>query len=235
MMKMIVSKRRTAMCAVVALLVGVSSARADIIVTGNGKVVVVPDIAFLALAVVTDGPTAAEAMDANSEAVRRLFAMCKSLGIDERDVQTSSYSIQPKYRYPKDAEPVLIGYTVSHQITVKVRKLSEAGKVIDSLVKEGANRVQSITFAVSDPQKAMDEARAKAMADALRKAEIFAKGGKVTLGQVKSISEQQPAPPMWRFELDQGAKGSDVPLAPGEKELDVHVTVVFKIADSDKK
>lgn len=235
MLKKLVTKGRTAVCALVALLVGVSSARADVTVTGSGKITVLPDIAYITLAVVTDGATAAEALDANSAAMRRLFKLLEALGIAERDVQTSQFGVAPKYRRVKDGEPVLIGYTVTNQITVKVRKLDEAGKVIDALVKEGANRVSGITFAVEDPEKAMDEARAKAMADAARKAGIFAKGGNVTLGSVKSINESHNAPALrWHYELQAAPFKDGVPFKPGEQDLTVHVTVVYSITGGQK-
>jgi uncharacterized protein YggE len=221
------------LCTLAGVLLSGSAARADVIVTGTGKVVVVPDIAFITLAVVTDGDTASSALDANNVAMRRLFKLLADLGIDERDVQTSHFSISPKYRHPAGSEPILIGYTVSNQITVTVRQLDEMGTVLDSLVKEGANRVSSVTFAVSDPEKAMDEARAKAMADAKRKADIYAKGGNVTLGPVVRITETDNAPAM-RWQYEAAALKPGVPLAHGEKELTVTVTVVYAIGGAQK-
>jgi hypothetical protein len=224
------TKVRTAVCAAVALLFSVGAAHADIHVQGSGKIKVKPDLARIVLAIITEGETAAGAMDANSAAMKRLFEMCKALGIDEKDVATLHYNIQPKYRHVKDSPPVLIGYTVSHEIQVTVHKLDDAGRVLDALVKEGANRVSSITFAVSNPEKYLDEARDLAMADALKKAERLAKGGKVTLGKVKSISELNHAPMEWRYELAAMPKDrSFVPFASGEKDLGVNVNVVFTI------
>src|SRR5262245_59950471 len=132
------AKVRAALIAALALLTFTAAARADISVTGNGKVTVVPDIAYITLAVVTDGATASDAMDANSAAMKKLFALLGRLGVEERDVETTHFSVSPKYRHPKDGEPVLIGYTVTNQITVKVRKMNDTGKVLDALVKEGA-------------------------------------------------------------------------------------------------
>jgi uncharacterized protein YggE len=224
-------KARVAVCTAVALLAFTAAARADVTVSGTGKVTVRPDIAYIALGVVTDGNTASEALPANSAAMRKLFDLIARLGIAERDVETTDFSVSPKYSHPKDAEPVLVGYTVTNQVRVKVRKLDDAGTVLDALVKEGANRVSAVTFSVADPEKALDEARARAMADALQKAEIYAQGGKVSLGPVKSIAEQNVATPQWRYapEAFMAGKAGGVPLAQGEHELSVSVTVVYAL------
>jgi uncharacterized protein YggE len=224
-------KARAAVCAALALLTLTAAARADITVGGTGKVTVVPDVAYLTLGVVTDGGTASEALDANNAAMRRLFALIARFGIAERDVETTGFAVSPKYRHPRDGEPVLTGYTVTNQVQVKVRRMGDTGKVLDALVKEGANRVSAVTFAVADPEKALDEARARAMADARRKAGIYAQGGQVSLGPVQSISEHNVAAPQWRYAAEAflGAKDAGVPLAQGEKELIVSVTVVYAV------
>jgi uncharacterized protein YggE len=227
MLKTVIAKGRVAVCAALALLLTVSAARADITVSGTGKITVVPDVAFISLAVVTDGDTAAGALDANGTGMRNVLKRLAQFGIAEADVQTTHFGVRPKYRHAQNSEPVLIGYTVTNQISVKIRKLTHTGEVLDGLVKEGANRIDSVTFTVSDPDRLLDEARARAMAHAKRKAEVYANGGEVSLGKVIQITESHDAPSLqWRFEGAQATKG-EVPLAPGERELSVQVTVVY--------
>jgi uncharacterized protein len=209
-------------------------AHAEVTVNGQGSVTYVPDVAHIHLGVVTDGSTAASAMDANNEAMRALFKRLAQLGIGDRDVQTTSFTITPRYRQVKDHEPELIGYTASNQLAVKVRKIDETGMVLDSLVKDGANRVNGVTFDISDPQKLLDEARQKAIADARHKADLYATGAGSHLGKVLRISEAgAELPPPRMYSLEQ-AKDAGVPLAKGEQKLSVSVTVVWDLSDLEK-
>ena len=205
------------------------AARADIAVTGHGEVGAVPDMAHVSAGVITDGKTAADALAANNKAMRALLDRLKALGIDPRDVQTASFNVAPKYRYPKEAAPELVGYTVNHQLSIKVQKIDQAGVVMDDLVKDGANQVNGVSFGVKDTRKLLDEARKLAIADARRKAEIYAAGAGVKLGKVLRISEVEvgyPVPQMLsREEFDKGG----VPLATGELKLSINVTVAWEI------
>jgi uncharacterized protein YggE len=205
------------------------TARAEITVNGHGEVSAVPDMAHVFAGVLTDGKTAADALDANNKAMRALLDRLKALGIDPRDVQTASFNLAPKYRYPKDAAPELIGYTVNHQLSITVQKLDQAGVVMDDLVKDGANQVNGVTFAVKDTQKLLDEARKLAIADARRKAEIYAAGAGVKLGKVLRISEAEVGYPVPRMlSREEFAKGA-VPLAAGELKLSINMTAAWEI------
>jgi uncharacterized protein YggE len=166
--------------------------------------------------------------------MKALFERLKKLGIADRDVQTIALNLTPKYRHVKDHEPELIGYTASHQITVTVRKVDETGTVIDALVQDGANQVQGISFGVEGSEKLMDEARVKAVADARRKADLYAAAAGVAVGKVVSISEvtvDWPQSRVWSLqEFKAAAPGTDI--AKGEQHLSVNVTVVFGIAET---
>jgi uncharacterized protein YggE len=215
--------------ALLVLLAAGLTARAEVAVNVHGEVSTVPDSGHISAGVITDGKTAADALDANNKAMRKLLDRLKALGIDPRDVQTASFNLTPKYRYPKDAAPELIGYTVNHQLSILVKKLDQAGVVMDDLVKDGANQVNGITFAVKDTQKLLDEARKLAIADARRKAEIYAAGAGVKLGKVLRISEVEVGYPVPRMlSREEFAKGG-VPLATGELKLSINVTVAWEI------
>jgi hypothetical protein len=217
-----------------ALLLASLSAQANISVQGDGKLILVPNKATITLGVVSDGQTAAQALSANADAMKTLFQRLKDLGIADRDVQTIALHLTPKYRHVKDQEPVLIGYTASHQIAVTVRKVDDTGAVLDALVKDGANQVQGISFGVEENEKLMDEARMKAVVDARRKAELYASAGGVTVGKVVSISEVYSGWPTPKFfsldEFRSAAPGT--PIAKGEMTLSVSVSVVFAIGEA---
>src|SRR5262249_26584810 len=135
-----------------------------------------------------------------------------------------------RYHYPKDQPPRLLGYTASYTLTVTVRDLSKLGQVLDSAVESGANRDMGISFGCADPEKLLDKARAAAVAEARKKAEIYVKGAGGALGQVLTISEGHSAP--WRhvrYEHQKAARGDALPVAAGEQELSVSVTVNYAI------
>jgi uncharacterized protein YggE len=219
-----------AVLATLVLLAGAGIASADVTVNGTGKIVYVPDIGYVSVGVSSDGQSAEEAWKKNSATVAKLFAALNNLGIDPKDLQTSSLNISPRYTHPKDQEPQLIGYTVTYELRVTVRKLGEMGKVLDSLVDNGANRNMGITFGINDVDKLLDQARAKAVADARKKAELFVSAAGASLGPVVSITDSQ-AMPFRTLEYAVPAKGSaaDLPIAAGQQELTVHVTLTFAI------
>jgi uncharacterized protein YggE len=232
MLQMIVSKARVATCALLAMLCMGAAARADITMTGTGKVIAVPDIAHIFLVVETHADTAETALEANSAAMQRLFKLLKPFGIAERDVQTTDLGVNPIYRHPKSGAPVLVGYSITNQITVKVRKLPDTGKVLGALLKERTIEVSGVTLTVADPEKLLDDARVRAMAQAHHKAQLYAKGANARLGGVKSIAEQFAVPQLeWR--LAPAAVKSGVILPPGEKELSITVNVVYAIGAGD--
>src|SRR5262249_38667251 len=129
------------------------------------------------------------------------------------------------------AEPVLLGYRASYTLTITVRDLNKLGRVLDGAVECGANRDMGISFGCSNPERLLDRARAQAVAEARKKAEIYVKGAGAALGQGLTITEGHSAP--WRhvqYEHLARAKGDALPIASGEQELSVSVTVSYAIA-----
>ena len=212
----------------VVLFAGLASA--NINVSGTGKVTYVPDVGYVSVGVFGEGGTAQEAWEKNRAAVERIFAALQKLGIDAKDVQTTNLNVSPKYQYPKDQPPVLIGYTVSYDLQVTVRKLDQMGRVLDSLVEGGANRNMGIRFGCSDPERLLDEARAKAVADARKKANLYATGAGAALGQVLEIRENADVPTRgFRFEYAAPMADKGLPIAVGQQEMTVTVYLTFAI------
>ena len=166
-----------------------------------------PDLALVDGGVTSEAKTAREASDANNTAMGKVLLALKGAGIDEKDVQTSRLSLQPQSAPNRTGPSAITGYRASNRVTIRVRDVTKVASVIDTLVGAGANEIGGINFMVSQASKLLDEAREKAVADARRKAEIYAKAAGVTLGAPLSISEEGCAaadalaarcPPAWR-------------------------------------
>jgi uncharacterized protein YggE len=204
-------------------------APANVTVTGSSKVTYVPDLLHLVAGVASDGKTVTQAWQKNEEAVRKMFAALKAFGIDPKDVKTGGLSLTPRYVHHPGQEPELVGYTASYALSVTVRQLADAGRVLDALVENGANRHMSIAFGSSELDRLTDEARTRAAAEARKKAQLYVTAAGAGLGDVVSISEGQPAVPQY-FAYERAAKAdAGLPIAAGQQELSASVTVVYGI------
>jgi hypothetical protein len=165
---------------------------AVISVTGEATVSVPPDQAQIDGGVTSEAKSAREASDANNAAMGKVLLALKGAGIEEKDYQTSRLSLQPQYAPNKvSSGPMqIVGYRASNRVTVRLRDVIKVASVIDTLVGAGANEIGGINFTVSQASKLLDDARTQAIADARRKAEIYAKAAGVTLGEPLSISEE---------------------------------------------
>ena len=202
---------------------------AAISVTGEASVSVPPDQAQIDGGVTTDARTAREASDANNAAMGKVLLALKGAGIDEKDYQTARLSLQPQYSPNRSGASPVVGYRASNRVTVKVRDVTKVANMIDVLVGAGANDIGGINFMVSQASTLLDEARAKAIADARRKAGIYAKAAGVTLGEPLSISEEGAAPPVFRSKMVAGGMAATAPVAQGEETLSISVSVSWAI------
>lgn len=213
-----------------------TSAHADtlppptISVTGEATISAAPDLAQIEAGVTSDAKTAREASSANNDAMGKVLLALKGAGISEKDYQTSQVSLQPQYSssQSRPGPNVLTGYRATNRVTIKVRDILKVASVIDAVVGAGANDLGGISFTVSNASKLLDDARSQAIADARRRAEIYAKAAGVTLGTPVSIAEEgTPAPVMYRRAAAPMAAGA--PIAPGEETLRVTVGVSWAI------
>ncbi len=209
-----------------------------IVVTGEGSAAVAPDMAVLNLSVMREAPTAREALSANSEAMAKVVAAMKRFAIEDRDLQTSGFNIQPRYVYsPKNnggQSRKLTGYTVRNSLTVRVRDIERVGEVLDTSVTLGVNEGGSVTFTNADPSDVIREARIAAVKDARDKAQTLAQAADVRLGPLQEMSEQShnPGPmPVMRAEMSMAARDGAVPIAQGENSYQVQVHLTFAIDD----
>jgi uncharacterized protein len=205
----------------------------SISVSGEAQISVPPDLAQIDAGVTSEAKTAREASDANSAAMGKVIQALKGAGIDEKDFQTSRLSLQPQYSTAKmsGSPTTIVSYRASNRVTLRLHDVTKLAGAIDTLVAAGANDIGGINFMVSQASKLLDDARAQAIADARRKAEIYAKAAGVTLGTPLSISEEGAAQPLFRTRAMGGkmAAAVPVPIAQGEETLSVTVGVTWEI------
>jgi uncharacterized protein YggE len=158
----------------------------------------------------------------------KVLLALKGAGIEEKDVQTSRLSLQPQSAPNRPGPSAIVSYRASNRVTVRLRDVTKVANVIDTLVGAGANEIGGINFVVSQASKLLDEAREQAIADARRKAEIYAKAAGVTLGAPLSISEQGFPGPIPFRKMAVGMAAS-TPVAQGEETLAVTVSVSWAI------
>jgi hypothetical protein len=216
-----------------------------ITVNGHGEALGVPDIATFTFSVVSDKTTVAAAQADATQKANAVTAYLKTAGIDEKDVQTSDYSVQPQYEYQSVVCPagsycpggnqVLKGYEVSQTTTVKVRDTSKAGDLLAGVGGKGATQVSGLTFTFDDPNAIQTQARDKAIADAKQKADVLAKQLGVSLVRVTAFNENtggtMPRPMMYQ---SAGSSAKDMAaVAPqisvGQNNVTDDVSVTYEI------
>lgn len=201
-------------------------------VQGSGVAYGKPDIATASAGIESRGNTPEDALAANTKAMTAIMAAIKRHGIAERDIETSQFSVNPVYaQQPGPRGTMTIeGYQVTNQVTVRVRDMDKLGGLLSSLVSAGANRLNGVSFDIAESAKLQDEARKAAMADAKKRADLFAAAAGVTVKRVLSISEGgnfAPPQPMAMRAMKAGA--DSVPVAGGEQSVSANVSVVYEI------
>jgi len=193
--------------------------------------------------VTPEAPPALAALAANNESMNRLFQIVKDRGIAEKDLQTSNIQVMPQYTQPpiprpgveqREFVPKIIGYRVDNQVAIRSRDIAKLGALLDAVVEGGANQINGISFRIDDTEKLMVEARKEAMADAKAKATLLAGEAGVVVGPPLKIEEQGGGPrPMSdnfygkRAMMQMAA--APMPVAAGEQELSVMVSVVYEL------
>ena len=194
-------------------------------VTGEASISVPPDLAVIDGGVTSEAKTAREASEANNVAMGKVLLALKSAGIAEKDIQTSRLSLQPQYvQQTKPGPNVISGYRASNRVTIKLRDITKVAATIDTLVSSGANEIGGIDFTVEKASRLLDDARTQAIADARRKAEIYAAAAGVTLGAPLSVSEGGASGPPVVFGKMRAAM-APAPVAQGEETLQITVNV----------
>jgi uncharacterized protein YggE len=211
-----------------------------ITVEGSGSAVATSSIASVSFTVSETATTVADAQGQATTKTNAALDAIKNLGVEDRDVKTTSYNVSPQYTYPQPCysgscpttAPKITGYTVSQSVTVKVRDIAKAGDVLQALGTAEVQNISGPDFATEDDAAVKAEARANAVADAKTKAQALAKDLGVHLGKVVSYYENGPAYPMAGYGGDMKAMSAAVPaptLPTGENETNISVSVTYEI------
>ena len=205
----------------------------SIVVSGTGRIAVVPDVADLRLGVTVARPTVDTARADAAAAMSAILAAIKGAGVAARDIRTTLVSVQPRYDYRDNKPPVLTGYELSNTVEVTIRDLATLGGVIDGSLTAGATSMDGLSFRVDDPTEAERAARLAAMAQARSRADVLAEAAGVAIAGVGDVVEGSggggpgyPQAKAARMMLADTA----TPVESGTTEVSVTVTVTYRIA-----
>ena len=204
-------------------------------VSGVGKAYLTPDIAYINIGVQTEKKDASEAVATNNTQTEKVTAALKTAGVDEKDIQTTNFSIYPQPKYDDKGQPTgEITYVVQNTVSVTVRDITKIGDILDAAVKAGANNIYGIQFDVSDKSEALTLAREEAVKNAQVAANDLAKASGVTLGPIQTITSYGGGVPVYVSEGKGGggmavAESASVPVSTGQMVLTVDVNIVYEI------
>ena len=207
--------------------------RPTITVAGSGTASGSPDIALLTFGVEAEAESVAAARDRAAEAMSAVLDALRADGVAEEDIQTTRFSIQPRYEFP-DGRQVLVGFVVSNVVTVKIRDLDNVGRLIDAPVAAGGDlvRIENLRFTIDDPSTLQAQAREEAMREARERAETLARAAGVSLGPPVSITESGgPVPIALEAAAARELLEAETPIEPGELEVRVDVQVAYAIEE----
>lgn len=228
----------SAMLATTALAAAEDTKKGTISVTGVGIINAAPDMATINLTVLREAETAKSALSENSSAMNEILNAMKEFAIADKDLQTSNFSIHPRYIYPNNnnqiKSPKIVAYQVSNSLSIRIRDLDRVGEILDKSVSLGVNEGGNISFGNSDPKPLQMQARAAAMKNAIEKAKVLTEAGGIQIGLIRQISEQSfnPSPqPMLRAQVAKMAiaESDAVPIASGENTYRISVNVTFEL------
>ncbi len=214
-------------------LSGQNTEVAMITVTGSGQVYMVPDMGYINIGVRSQGATVAEAIAINNGQAQAIQTALVEQGVEEKDIQTSNFSVYQQTDYDYQGDPVSVFYSVENTVYVTVRELENLSDVLDAIAKSGANNIYGVNFDVRDKSEAKSTARKLAVQSAQAQAEELAQAAGVELGDLISItSSSTSATPFYDYGI--GGKGGggmaeSVPVASGQIPINVQVEMIFAI------
>lgn len=200
--------------------------------TGEGKVYLVPDLAFIFIGVHSEAANVGDALKANNTQADAIQKSLVALGVDVKDIQTSAFNVYPQQQYDQKGEVGKTIYVVDNTVSVTVRDLTKLGTLLDTVVTSGANSIHGINFDVKDKAKAVAEARKQAIDDAKAQAQALAQDAGVQLGLLQSINvslgNNPPSPVYYDKAMSVGAGGS-VPVSSGQLLINAQANLVYEI------
>ncbi len=223
-----------------------SGGMSSISVVGKAERFVRPDIATFTFSVVADAKDATTAQTNSAKAYNAILEYLKGKGVEEKDIKTEGYNLYPKYEYTNSVcnqwgvcppgKQNLVGYTVDQSVSVKIRKIEEAGNLVGGVGDNGATNISGLVFTIDDVDGVRADVREEAIADAKEKADRLAKSLGIRLGKLINFSDNNQNVPMPMYNyggMEKQAMAMDAAVAPditpGENEVVSTVTLVFQI------
>ena len=208
----------------------------SVTVVGNGKVTGVPDTLSASIGVEAQAPDVSAAINEASDKIAKITDAAVAAGVDRKDITTQQVNVSPRYSTPgtEGGTATISGYEATNTISVKMRDLSKASKVLGDLVTAGGNntRLSGVGFFIDDDSALMRNARDAAFADAKARADQYARLAGDKLGKALVITETNTvdAPQATTFRgAPDSAAAAPVPLEPGQQTLTYRVTVKFAL------
>lgn len=207
----------------------------EISVSGQGKIYAKPDVAVLVLGVESKGAKVSDIVKDNTDKMNKIIKDVKDSGVDEKDIQTTQYSITPEYNWTERGGRIFVGYTLNQQITAKIRDFEKIGSILDKATTDGANAVGDLQFTIDSPEKARAEARAKAIEQAKEKAKTLVSQSGLKIVKLVNISEGYQGTPQLLYKSASGMGGAaeSISIAPdiqsGQMEIDSTVTLTYRV------
>ncbi|HSW47580.1 MAG TPA: SIMPL domain-containing protein [Candidatus Saccharimonadales bacterium] len=202
-------------------------------VSGTSEVTAVPDTAMISLGVNKDSSSVQSAKDEVNKIINQVTSDLKSLGVDEKDIKTTNYSVNPNYDYISGTQKTN-GYSVNATIEVKIKTVEKANNAIDIATKDGATNVGGVQFVVDDAKQKQleDQARKEAIGKAKEKAASIANAAGIHLGRIVDVQENgdYPRPVQYSagMQMDTVAKSAPTQLNPGENKISSTVSLSYE-------
>jgi hypothetical protein len=206
----------------------------QITVSGEGKVYAKPDIAVISLGVTTQGATVADVTTSNTTKMNAVIAAIKNLKVDEKDIQSTNYSLTPLYNWTEKTGNVFQGYTLEQDVQVKIRDFTKIGDVLSQATTMGANLVGGLQFTIDNREQFKEQARAEAIAQAKANAQNLAKESGVNLGKLINVYEgSNREPVVYNSAMGMGGAAPEAVVAPtvqpGQQEIDVTINLTYQV------
>lgn len=200
-------------------------------VSGTGKATGIPDMAQVSIGVTKAALTVASAQDQTNTATNKIIEDLKRLGIAEKNIKTTNYTISPNYDFARGGQNIT-GYTVTQNLELDITPIDTANKAIDSATADGANLVGNVSFTFNDKTKndLENKAREEAVKMAKEKAQNLAKITGIRLGKIVDVQESNnfvPRPVMMAQSLG-AEKSADTQLQPGENSINIDIMLSYE-------
>jgi len=210
--------------------------QSTISVSAVGEVYARPDLALTSFSVVSEEKTAADALAKNSESMNKIIEFLKNSGIEDKDLKTTTFRINPRYEWHKteippypEGERVLVGYEVTQSLQVKIRDISKIGSLIEGATNAGATGVSNLEFTFDDEDEFKKQAREIAINKAKTKAKELAQQLGVALGRITNFSESAVSPIFYGLKEAYGLGGAAPEIETGENLIQSTVIITYEI------